>query len=272
MNTAIINKEEQVSVTKFNQSLTNLSDDHQFTILWMKSGFKTITIDYDNFDAQPGSIYFITPGRDIRVEYLSIPEGWILKFSRKIFNEQLKEHLVIKDVDLFSSLGQTPKIILSPKIGDRVHTITEMIDEMAGSQIPNREYAVLSLLKALLIYCDSKCNIRVRQENYSHGVKLTVRYKELVARHYHTHHKVSDYARMMNISTKYLSQVVKEVLNVPAKSVIDEQLVIHARRDLKFSNDSVKEIAFRLGFSDPFHFSNYFKRKVGSSPSEYRVV
>ncbi len=264
--------ETQVSVTKFDHGVTELTDNKHFVILWMKKGFKSITIDFDHFDVQAGSIYFIIPGRTIRPEYCSQPAGWILKFTRKVFNEQLKENLVIKDVDLLSSLGHTPNMILSPKIGDRVHTITEMIDELSGSRIPNREYAVISLLKALLIYCDSKCNIRISQKNYSNSVKIVTRYKELVAEHYSTHHKVSDYAQMMNISTKYLSQVVKEVLDVTAKSVIDEQLVIHARRDLKFSNDSVKEIAFRLGFSDPFHFSNYFKRQMGSSPSEYRVI
>jgi len=238
----------------------------------MKNGFKSISIDFGNFEAQPGSIYFINPGTKILLEYSGKPEGWILKFSRNLFNEQIRENLVIKDADLFASLGQTPKIILSPKIGDRVHYITEMIDELIGSQIPNREYAVASLLKTLLIYCDSKCNIRITRENYSAGVKIVVLYKEQVSKNYHLNHKVSDYAKMMNISTKYLSQVVKEVLGVTAKSVIDEQLVIHARRELKFSNCSIKEIAYSLGFSDPFHFSNYFKKQNGCSPSEYRSL
>ncbi len=113
--------------------------------------------------------------------------------------------------------------------------------------------------------------IRQTSENNTHQVHMISTFKDLVARHYTKYHRVSDYAGMMNISPKYLNQVVKKVMGVTARSIIQEQLIIHARRDLKFSNDSVKQIAFRLGYAEPFHFSSFFKKKVGCSPSDYRL-
>ncbi len=59
-------------------------------------------------------------------------------------------------------------------------------------------------------------------------------------------------------------------MGVTAKSVIMEQVMIKACRDLKFSNDSVKQIAFNLGFTEPEHFSHFFTKSTGSPPSEYR--
>ncbi len=262
--------EEKVAVNKFDVKVTNYTDEHHYTILWLKDGFKTISIDFNHFLFQPGSIYFVTPGRNIEFSYNKQPKGWILSFTKEIFNRQIKENLIIRDVDLFSSLGQTPKIILSPKIGDRIHSITEMIDELIGSEIPNRDLAIISLLKTLLIYCDSKCNIRLTSDSNNNQIHIVTTFKDLVAKNYMQIHKVSDYACMMNISTKYLNQVVKKVLGVTAKSVIQEQLIIQARRELKFSNNSIKEIAYKLGFSEPFHFSNYFKKMIGCSPSRYR--
>lgn len=264
--------EENITLKKFDTDVQEYADEHNYIVLWMKNGFESITIDFECFSSQSNSIYFITPGRNVRLNYTSQPRGWILKFSKPFFKEQIRENLIIKDVEIFSTFGKTPKIILSPKIGDRVHSIAEMIDELIGSQIPNRESAVASLLKTLLIYCDSKCNIRITEENNTGQVQIVTTFKDLVAEHFMEIHKVSDYASMMNISAKYLNQVIKSLLGVSAKTYIQEQLTIQARRELKFSNDSIKEIAYRLGFSEPFHFSSYFKKQMGCSPSEYRLL
>jgi len=260
-----------ITLNKFRTDIPCFSDASNYMILWMKRGFEEVVIDFQTFTAPANSIWFIAPGKEVQISYKTKPEGWVLCFSKEMFNTHMRENLIIKDVDLISSFGKLPKIILSPKIGSRVHLITEMIDELAGSQIPNREAAMASLLKTLLIYCDSKCNIRIHQENNSGKVQIVTRYKDLIDKHIHSKHLVSEYAAMMNISAKYLNQVVKEVLGVTASSIIQEQLIIRARRELKFTNDSVKEIAFKLGFNEPFHFSSYFKKQTGSSPSAYRL-
>lgn len=263
---------ETLSIKKFDTSISDFSHNDHYTLMWMKKGFKSVQIDFESFDDSSDSIYFITSGRKVKIQFEGEPEGWILRFSREYFKTQIREQLNIKHIDIFSSFGKVPKMILSPQIGKRVHSIAEMIDELKGSDIPNKEAAVASLLKTLIIYCDSKCNIKITHEKNSNEVQIVIKFKELVARHYTQAHKVSEYADMMNLSPKYLNQVVKNVLGMTAKQIIHDQLVIQARRELKFSNDSVKEIAFRLGFSEPFHFSNYFKKMIGYSPSEYRLM
>lgn len=260
-----------ITVNKFDPHNDCLCESDYYMILWMKKGVNSISIDFDEFSTASNSIWFITPRKKAMLDFESDPGGWIIKFSKEFFNSQIRENLIIKDVDLFTSFGEVPKMILSPKIGDRVHSLAEMIDELIGSEIPNKEHAISSLLKTLLIYCDSKCNIKITHENNTGKIHIVTTFKDLVNTHYKSVHKVSEYAAMMNISSKYLNQVVKEVLSMTAKSIIQEQLTIHARRELKFSNSSIKEIAFDLGFTEPFYFSTYFKNQVGCSPTEYRL-
>jgi len=261
-----------IRVNKFDKQVPGFSDPENFTIIWIEKGIRSLQIDFELFDPTPGSIFFIMPGQEVLLEFESEPAGWIIHFGSSFLKNRIEENLVIKQVDIFSTFSEVPKIILSPKIGERVHLIAEMIDEFAGSEIPNKEAAAASLLKTLLIYCDSKCNIRLNTENHSNDVEIAREYKRLVSRHFTKVHQVSEYADMMNISPRYLNQVVKKVLGVTAKSVIHEQIMIKARRELKFSNDSIKEIAYKLGFCDPFYFSNYFKKMIGCSPSDYRSV
>jgi AraC family transcriptional regulator, transcriptional activator of pobA len=261
-----------VTVSRFDPAVQSYVDAYHHTIFWLKTGFRSITIDFTELSTEDSSIYFIAPGRAVRVTYDGTPEGWMISFSPARFTEVAGEDLMIRNVDVLSAFGDIPKIILSPKIGDRITMLAEMIDELSGSQIPNKEAAIVSLLKTLLIYCDSRCNVRIHDEGRRGHVHIVTLFKALVAQHFTRLHRVSDYAAMMNISAKYLNAAVKDVLGVTAKSVIQEQLTIQARRELKFSNDSIKEIAFKLGFSEPFYFSNYFKKQIGCSPSEYRTL
>jgi AraC family transcriptional regulator, transcriptional activator of pobA len=272
MNTSETVIEAAISVKKFDRNVTDYSDDQCYTILWMKKGFASIEVDFDRFSLQPNSVYFVTPGKNIILDYNGSPEGWLLRFSKGFLHGQIREPLILKDVDIFAAENQIPRIVLSPKIGDRVDTIAEMIDELETAGHPHKHTASASLLKTLLLYCDSHCNIKITHDFSRNQLYIVTTFKHLVSRHYHRLHSVTDYAGLMNISPKYLNQVVKEVLGVTAKSVIHEQLIIRARRELKFTDDSIKEIAYALGFSDPFYFSNYFKKEVGCSPSEYRMM
>jgi len=60
-------------------------------------------------------------------------------------------------------------------------------------------------------------------------------------------------------------------LDYPSPSqIIKDRLILEAKRQLKFSNKTVKEIAFELGFDDPAYFSRLFSKGTGSSPAKYR--
>jgi AraC family transcriptional regulator, transcriptional activator of pobA len=241
-----------------------------YRILWVLKGVEIIHAGLDQFKAFSNLIVFVAPGKKITMVSEPEPEGWVLRLSQSFFSQIKYENLMIGNVDHLSINGTTPKIILSPKVGERVHALAGMIDELAGSQIANREKGIISLMKTILVYCESKCNLDLNKNGNHHEIDILSRFKQLVVNNFHVMHMVSDYAYRMNITPKYLNQVVKQTMGVTAKQVIQEQIILKARQELKFSNRSIKEIAFSLGFSDPFHFSNFFKESAGMSPVHYR--
>ncbi|RYD96416.1 MAG: AraC family transcriptional regulator, partial [Sphingobacteriales bacterium] len=58
----------------------------------------------------------------------------------------------------------------------------------------------------------------------------------------------------------------------PAIKHIHDRLVLEARRLLFLTNDSLKEIAYGLGFSDASYFNRFFKRETGTTPADYRTA
>ncbi len=260
-----------ISIRRLALPTSDYTDHENYQLLWIAEGVESITVDFDTIPFYPNTIIFLTPGKFINLDFSdSPPAGWILGFSRDFFKNQNLEGLNIKNADIFHAYDDMPRIVLSPKIGERVHSIAEMMAEFAGSEIPNKEVAISALLRALLVYCDSKCNLKPSFGNNRQDLNIVSLFKYHVSRHFLEHHLVSDYAQLMNITPKYLNQVVKRVMGVTAKSIIQEQLLIQASRDLKFSNESIKEIAFKLGFAEPEHFSHFFKKSTGKTPSLFR--
>ena len=74
----------------------------------------------------------------------------------------------------------------------------------------------------------------------------------------------------LQVSPDRLAEALQQQVGKPTKRVILERILLEARRYLQFTDLSAKEIAARLGYRDPFHFSRVFKQSVGLSPSDYR--
>ncbi len=260
-----------ICVQKLTRRYHTITDPENYQILWLENGVKSIDIDYKGRESFPLSIVFLHPGKEVKLRFSCFqPRGWILKFSQNVFKQQYLNGFNIQHADVFLSSGEIPRIVLSPKIGERINSIAEMIAEMMQSNIPNKLLAASSLLKTLLVYCDSECNLRVTAGSNNHYLDIVSRFKNLVSQYLNTCHRVADYAEMMHVSPKNLNKIVKEVMGVTAKYVISEQLLIRSCRDLRFSNLSIKEISIQLGFSEPEHFSNFFKKNIGCSPQAYR--
>lgn len=72
------------------------------------------------------------------------------------------------------------------------------------------------------------------------------------------------------MSPKYLSKLIKEVSGKSAPEWIDAYVMLEAKHLLKYTDISIKEIVFKLNFSNQTVFYKYFKAHTGMTPTEYR--
>jgi AraC-like DNA-binding protein len=82
--------------------------------------------------------------------------------------------------------------------------------------------------------------------------------------------RVADAARFLNLPASTLSKQLLRDTGVTPKDYISEKLAQRAAQELLLTDMSINEIAWALRFSDPFHFSRFFKRRTGLSPRSYR--
>jgi AraC-like DNA-binding protein len=96
-------------------------------------------------------------------------------------------------------------------------------------------------------------------------------FRDEIDRRFAAWHKVTQYADRLGYSTRTLNRVARANTGQSAKQLVDERIVLEAKRLLSHADAPVAEIAGQLGFDDASNFSSYFLRRVGQTPGSFRA-
>jgi AraC family transcriptional activator of pobA len=100
---------------------------------------------------------------------------------------------------------------------------------------------------------------------------MVARMRERIEERYRLREPVAAYASALGTSETALRLACAKVAGASPAAMIDQRALLEARRSLLFSDLSVSEIAYSVGFEDPAYFSRFFTRHIGRSPRQYRA-
>ena len=100
--------------------------------------------------------------------------------------------------------------------------------------------------------------------------ELFNRFMMLLEKDYKISRDVNYYAEKMNISSKYLTNIVSQVTGHTPKTIIDQYVILQLKLHLKRSTQSIKEMAWKFHFADVSFFCRYFKKHTGLTPQQIR--
>ena len=102
------------------------------------------------------------------------------------------------------------------------------------------------------------------------GAELYHHFLDLLADGHQECRDVHFYADSLNVSSRYLAQVTRRICGKAPKAIIDEFMVESAERQLINTDRTIQQIAYELGFSSQAHFTKFFKKMKGLSPTAFR--
>ena len=100
--------------------------------------------------------------------------------------------------------------------------------------------------------------------------ELFNRFMMLLERDYKISRDVNYYAAQLNISSKYLTNIVSQVTGHTPKTIIDQYVILQLKMHLKRTTQSIKEMAWEFHFADVSFFCRYFKKHTGLTPQQIR--
>ena len=121
-----------------------------------------------------------------------------------------------------------------------------------------------------MIYLSRQVENEKKASFNSRKMELVHVFYALLDRHFATKKMVRDYADILAVTPSYLNDTVKEVSGFTASYHIQQRIVLEAKRRAIYEGDSMKEIAYHLGFCDPAHFSKYFKNSSGTNFTDFK--
>ncbi len=253
-------------------------DNHYFNashntikILWNRNS-KPVHFEVDGIliDLNPDQLVTVTYLQQVSFEKSNLP---ITAFS---FN---KEFYCISDHDkevscngiLFFGTQDLPLISIPEEQRRKFYTLYEVFKDEFRTPDQIQGDMLQMLLKRLIIMCTrlAKDQRIVKQLN-NDQIDTIRKFNVLVDTHFRTKRKVSDYAELLFKSPKTLSNLFAIYNQRSPQQIIQERLVLEAKRLMHYTDKQYQEIAYELGFNDAAHFSRFFKKMTSHSPRAYK--
>lgn len=259
----------------YEQTNGQIDEPHRhdyYTILLVQKAKGKHLIDFHEFNLATQQIYFISPHQIHQIIEEEQSYGYAITFSPQFMLDNGIERCFIEDLHLFQDAGYAPPLEWSEEEWETVWEIATEMLVFRQSDKKFKDQAIGALLKLLLIYCNNACSLSQEEntQTVQAAVSLLRNFKDLVDKKYKEWHKVSQYAEALFITPDYLNASVKSLTGKSAKEHIQSRITLAAKRLLRFSDWTAKEIAYELGFSEPANFSQFFKKCVGVSPTVFR--
>jgi AraC-like DNA-binding protein len=150
----------------------------------------------------------------------------------------------------------------------------DMMSNVLKSDLAYRREAVQSLWISMLYVIAAMLDRRARLADdvspTNRGRMLFEQFIALVAKYHTQYRNVAFYADKLCLTPKYMSKLIKTATGKSAPEWIDAYVILEAKNLLKYSNDTIKQIVFKLNFPNQSVFYKFFKARTGMTPSEYR--
>jgi len=248
-----------------------------FSFLFVKDGQGHYQMDSYNFPVQAYSIYFTNPGTVRRFAWNHIEEVYLITFDEIFIKTYISPDFFELFPFLLTELVQ-PKVV-EADFFQNVEEIYLIIQREYKQSSPDKYKLIGHLLVVLLYrikaYFWQDYNPLTEGNRSSQIAKL---FKQVLEKHFRDISAgrtqqlfhVQDYANVLHLHPNYLSNVIKAKTGKPITTWIADKTIAEAKLLLQGGEISIKEIAFKLGFSEMAHFSNYFKKHTQISPLHYR--
>ena len=230
-------------------------------------------INLTQFVCAGSTILFLTPYQQFKWLDVNKTELKLVQFHGDYYCIEYHKNMISCNGILFNNIYEKPFFNINKSYYDEIVNTIEKMDKEIQNEIvsPFTDSIVKSYLQLILsISSKEKSKYLIDLKPNELPNKDLVYFQDLLEKHYKTERSMAFYAAEFSLSTDAFSKKVKKQFSKSPSQLINERVILEAKKLLHLTYKSIKEIAQELNFEDEFYFSRYFKKNVGVSPSSYR--
>lgn len=260
----------------YHEHTKTLTSPHRtgfYHILWFQEGSPKHMVDFNPIEIRPNSILFLPKDTVQRFDKNGNFDGKAILFTESFFCRTELDSKYLRSTILFNNLFSVSQVQLS-KSTNTIRDLFQQIETELANEIDQFQSDILkNLLHNLLLISERES----KQSGFKEIRKgpdfdYILLFKDILENQYKTQKQVSSFALKLGITEKRLNLATSRVFGKTPKQIIDERIMLEAKRLLAHTNESIKEIGFVLGFEEPTNFIKYFRKHQKATPVEFREL
>jgi len=241
-----------------------------FELIWITKGIGDLWIDHQKTGIRNDWILCLRPGQEWRFESEHEIEGYVIKLGTAFVTTVEREVNSLPLAALLHLFSGTNGILVTSQM---TYVLQEIINQMQLVLVST------DLLKTELLNCyieilithlnhqwDGSAETCLRTRN----TELAESFLSLLEKNFKMERRVAEYASWLSVTPNHLNEVIKRMTGYSAGHLIRRRVGLEAKRKAVHTRMCMKEVAYLLGFSDPAHFSKFFKNTTGHNFSDFR--
>lgn len=235
-------------------------------IIWVRQGSAEHLLDGDIIQYPAQTLLVVPKGRIHRFTPTSDCLGSVIRFKEEFLLNQ--SHLLFSQFTGHTAL---------PLNGDHAVVVETYLSLIAAESKVVDHYHLQALRYLLAAFIAKLEELRLLHSNMvPHDFTRTLcvwnSLNTLIEQKFKTEHSVRFYATQLGLSPRKLGDIVKLYTGKYVSDIIDDRLIAEAKRLILFSDFTIKEIAFELGFEEHSYFTKVFKKLTGKTPSDFKQI
>lgn len=238
----------------------------KYVLVWCSSGTAILVVDENEFELKANTVITITSGQIHYIKKAKAAKGFVLEFTYDFFCKDDKDIELIFHNSLFCHFAMNEVTPLGKRglLGMELKQIEKELKEMPYQYM----ISVHSRIELILVEIN-RSKIKQGGEIWKPDA-LFLKFLETVRANFKNNLTVQQMAASLNTTGSKLNELSRLHTGRTAQSVIHGLTASEAKRLFMYEKLSVKEVAYELGFNDPFYFSNFFKKQTKQSPKTYK--
>ncbi|WPV02024.1 AraC family transcriptional regulator [Mucilaginibacter sp. cycad4] len=243
-----------------------------YQVIWFKAGHGNHFVDFQSYEVKDDSIFFVSKNQVHYFDNNSDYRGYLIHFNEPFLIQTDSEMEFFLKCNFFGNPYQSPVNYIGSNCHQILETYIKQIQaELNSTDSLGREELLRGYLKAFLIQVQRLKNGSDLTAFVNDEKRLQLlKFINLVDENYKKGLSVSEYAALMYISSRTLSDVTGQLIKKTPSQIIQERIILEAQRLLLHSELNINQVGYRLGFDDPSYFVKYFKKHTQLSPSDFR--
>ena len=250
-----------------NDMVQELHRHNFFFVLFLEKGKGEHSIDFTNYPVDDYSVFFMRPGQVHQLTLKQGSKGYLIQFNREFYTPiEEPVNFILRKV---SNKNYCP--LSAERYRKLLSQLYFIFEEYTEKQDRYKEVIKASLeILFIELVRQSKNPKEITNNGNQYSQEQLEELLELLQKHIATQKQVTQYAEMMHLTSFQLNKITKETIGKTCSQLINEQIILEAKRNLLATTNQINQIAFDLGFEDPSYFIRFFKKQTGITPEAFR--